>query len=299
MKHWKFWNDLAADARLHFLVAWLSQSTSVPEEQAVPTAKVDEPGEVTAEGSLESAANSATLVAAPTNHILYGLPQKVMVADGIKLQNMVGLLWGSVLPNLASQMVDYFAATKSPEEDKIKDKVLALYFGNPLLTNPFTVETTRRPPLLEGEAPHKLNLPDLSADSGSYANKVRRVIVAVMEFWWNSEEPQLSAVNQLTSHLFLSYDSVYKSEISGKIGPDPKGVPKSASSFQTTNKVSIALLPWPHALASCKQLEFGLPLQLEQFLCKRMVYRFVHHLAVNILKASASESHLVAGLQCY
>ena len=113
MKHWKFWNDLAADARMHFLVAWLSQSTSVPEEQAVPTAKVDEPGEVTAEGSLESAADSATLVAAPTNHILYGLPQKVMVADGIKLQNMVGLLWGSVLPNLASQMVDCFAATTS------------------------------------------------------------------------------------------------------------------------------------------------------------------------------------------
>ena len=303
-KHWKLWNDLAADARLHFLVAWLSQSTSVPEEQAVPTAKVDDPGEVTAECSLESAADSATLVAAPTNHILYGLPQKVMVADGIKLQNILGLLWGSVLPNLASQMVGYFADTNSPsQEDKIKDKikddVLALYFGNPLFTNMHVEETTRRPALLEDQAPHKLNLPVLSADSGSYASQVRRVIVAVMEFWWNAEEPQLSAVNQLTSHLFLSYEFLYKSEISGKIGPDPKGVSKTASSFQTTNKVSIALLPWPHALASSKQLEFGLPLQLEQFLCKRMVYRFVHHLAVNILKASASESHLVARHQCY
>jgi len=303
-KHWKLWNDLAADARLHFLVAWLSQSTSVPEEQAVPTAKVDDPGEVTAEGSLESAADSATLVAAPTNHILYGLPQKVMVADGIKLQNILGLLWGSVLPNLASQMVGYFADTNSPsQEDKIKDKikddVLALYFGNPLFTNMHVEEKTRRPALLEDQAPHKLNLPVLSADSGSYASQVRRVIVAVMEFWWNAEEPQLSAVNQLTSHLFLSYEFLYKSEISGKIGPDPKGVSKTASSFQTTNKVSIALLPWPHALASSKQLEFGLPLQLEQFLCKRMVYRFVHHLAVNILKASASESHLVARHQCY
>ena len=109
-----------------------------------------------------------------------------------------------------------------------------------------------------------------------------------MEFWWNAEAPQLSAVNQLTSHLFLSYEFVFKSDVSGKIGPDPKGVPKNASSFHTTNMVSIALLPWPHALASAKQLECGLPLQLEQFLCKRMVYRFVHHLAVNILKASAS-----------
>jgi hypothetical protein len=95
-------------------------------------------------------------------------------------------------------------------------------------------------------------------------------------------------VCQLTSHLFLSYEFLYKSDVSGKIGPDPKGVPQNASSFQTTNMVSIALLPWPHALASAKQLECGLPLQLEQFLCKRMVYRFVHHLAVNILKASAS-----------
>ena len=27
MIHWKFWNMLAADARLHLLVAWLSQSS--------------------------------------------------------------------------------------------------------------------------------------------------------------------------------------------------------------------------------------------------------------------------------
>ena len=309
MKQWKFWNMLAADARLHLLVAWLSQSTPEPEEPSVPTGKVEDTGEVTAEGSLESAADSATLVAAPTNHILYGLPAKVMVADGMKLQNILGLLWGSVLPNLANQMVNYFAPPSGEGEwvegdaeacaKKIRDDVLALYFGNPLFTNMHVEEKTRRPALLEDQAPHKLNLPVLSADSGSYASQVRRVIVAVMEFWWNAEEPQLSAVNQLTSHLFLSYEFLYKSEISGKIGPDPKGVSKTASSFQTTNKVSIALLPWPHALASSKQLEFGLPLQLEQFLCKRMVYRFVHHLAVNILKASASESHLVAGHQCY
>ena len=297
---------LAADARLHLLVAWLSQSTPEPEEPSVPTGKVEDPGdpgEVTAEGSLESAADSATLVAAPTNHILYGLPAKVMVADGMKLQNILGLLWGSVLPNLANQMVNYFAPPSEEEDEacanKIRDDVLALYFGNPLFTNMHVEEKTRRPALLEDIAPHKLNLPALAAGSGPYALKVSRVIVAVMEFWWNAHEPQLSAVNQLTSHLFLVYDLVYKSETSGKIGPDPKAVPRCGSSFQTTNMVSIALLPWPHALAYSKQLECGLPLQLELFLCKRMVYRFVHHLAVNILKASASESHLVAGHQCY
>ena len=110
---------LAADARLHLLVAWLSQSTSLPEEPSVPTGKVEDPGdpgEVTAEGSLESAADSATLVAAPTNHILYGLPAKVMVPDGIKLQNILGLLWGSVLPTLANQMVAYFAPPEREAE---------------------------------------------------------------------------------------------------------------------------------------------------------------------------------------
>ena len=296
MSHWKFWNLLAADARLHLLVAWLSQSTSVPEEPAVPTTRVEDPGDLTAEAGLESAADSATPMAAPTNHIIYGLPEKVAVPDTIKLQNILGLIWGTVLPTLATQMVDYFAPPDCEDPgdldrsglEKIRDDVLALYFGKPLLTNPHSVEKTRRPALLEAEPPHRLNLPKLGAGSGSYALKVRRVIVAVMEFWWNAEAPQLSAVNQLTSHLFLSYEFLYKSDMSGKIGPDPKGVPKNASSFQTTNMVSVALLPWPHALASAKQLECGLPLQLEQFLCKRMVYRFVHHLAVNILKASAS-----------
>ena len=194
MSHWKFWNLLAADARLHLLVAWLSQSTSVPEEPAVPTAKVEDPGEVTAEGSLESAADSATPMAAPTNHIIYGLPEKVAVPDTIKLQNILGLIWGTVLPTLASQMVDYFAPPDCEDPgdldrsglEKIRDDVLALYFGKPLLTNPHSVEKTRRPALLEAEPPHRLNLPKLGAGSGSYALKVRRVIVAVMEFWWNA-----------------------------------------------------------------------------------------------------------------